>query len=309
MHAVDSDILHSHPIMNFAVANYRYEIATDPKGSTYKVADGNRTLAAKLLWAFGTGRVGQSYLFKKDDGKFYEARVTYFDTLQNLHFTPSRALSSPKDVEEAMYRQVSDAEISKCFGCHATASTIGDTFDEKNLILGVSCEACHGPGAKHVTNMQAAKMAGIGGSAEGTIFTSASLGPVDSVDFCGACHGTTWDVKLAGAKGVTTAKAQPYRLEKSKCWGKGDARLTCVSCHDPHKQLQTDTASYDGNCLRCHLDSAVEKGNAQHSGPACKVGSKDCASCHMPKVYDPEMHYSFTDHMIRIVRGGDVYPE
>jgi hypothetical protein len=83
-----------------------------------------------VLWAFGNGRVGQSYLFKKDDGNFYEARVTYFDGLKNLHFTPSRELASPKDLEEAMGRPVSSSEIQHCFSCHTTASTIGTAFDK-----------------------------------------------------------------------------------------------------------------------------------------------------------------------------------
>jgi hypothetical protein len=29
----------------------------------------------------------------------------------------------------------------------------------------------------------------------------------------------------------------------------------------------------------------------------------------MPKVYDPDMHYKFTDHRIRIAREGEAYPE
>ena len=29
----------------------------------------------------------------------------------------------------------------------------------------------------------------------------------------------------------------------------------------------------------------------------------------MPKVYLPEMHYSFTDHRIRITREAEPYPE
>ena len=53
-----------------------------------------------------------------------------------------------------MDRPVGFAEIGRCFACHSTASTIGDKFDEENLILGVTCEACHGPGAKHVAAMK-----------------------------------------------------------------------------------------------------------------------------------------------------------
>ncbi len=308
MRVEGSEVLRSHPKMNFAVGRYRYEIHTDAKGSAYSVTDGDRTSTAPLSWAFGTGKVGQSYLFKKSDGNFYEARVTYFDTLRNLNFTPARALASPRDVEEAMYRPVDAAEIGRCFGCHATAATIGNTFDEKNLMLGVTCEACHGAGAKHVAAAEAAKVAGMPDAARGTIFNGGQLNPVDSVDFCGACHGTFWDVKLSGAKGVTTVKSQPYRLESSKCWGKGDARLTCIACHNPHEPVRHDPTAYDNVCLGCHMANGAKQ-TAAHISGSCSVSSKNCVSCHMPKIYVPDMHYKFTDHRIRIAHEGDAYPE
>jgi hypothetical protein len=331
MQVADSNILHSHPSLTFAFDKYHYEIKTSATQNLYTITDGTRSLTANLLWAFGADRVGQSYLFKKDDGKFYEARVTYFDTLKTLNFTPDRALTAAKDLEEAMYRPVDQAEINRCFACHTTAPNIAGRFDEKNLVPGVTCDACHGPGAKHVTSMQAAKVAGVAPAAEGTIFTAAQLNPNDSVDFCGSCHATWWDVKLSGVKGVSSVKSQPYRLEGSKCWGKGDARLECVACHDPHKQLQTDPATYDSNCLSCHATTVSEKSptektsetakanvnekllseknSADHPGAACPVATKNCTTCHMPKVYVPEMHYSFTDHRIRISRPNDPYPE
>lgn len=308
MPAGKSEVLRSHPKMNFVVGPYRYEIRAEAMGSTYSVTDGKRTADATLLWAFGTGKVGQSYLFKKEDGSFYEARVTYFDSLNDLNFTPSRALASPVDLEEAMYRPVSAAEIDRCFSCHSTGAVIGNTFNEANLIPGVSCEACHGAGTKHIASAEAAKVAGLPDAARGTIFNAAQLSPADSVDFCGACHSTFWDVKLSGAKGVTTVKSQPYRLEGSKCWGKGNARLTCIACHNPHEPVQHEASAYDGVCMGCH-HSASSKQSAEHSMRTCPINSKNCISCHMPKVYVPEMHYKFTDHRIRIAREGETYPE
>ena len=46
--------------------------------------------------------------------------------------------------------------------------------------------------------------------------------------------------KLAGVKGVSTTRSAPYRLVTSRCWGKGDQRLECTACHDPHAPLQTE---------------------------------------------------------------------
>jgi Cytochrome c554 and c-prime len=308
MHAEDSVVLQSHPEMKFAIGRYHYEFKRDTQRTVYTVTDGDSTFTATLLWAFGVGRAAQSYLFKKADGNFYEARVTYFETLNGLDFTPARALTSPKDLAEAMYRPVGAAEIGRCFGCHTTASTVGDQFDEKDLLLGVTCEACHGSGAKHVASARSALVAGVTEEDSRTIFNPARLSPVDSVDFCGACHGTWWDVKLSGVKGVSTARSQPYRLEGSKCWGNGDARLTCIACHDPHQPLQTDSSAYDRVCFSCHV-STGEKKTANRSGEPCPANTKNCLSCHMEKVYVPEMHYKFTDHRIRIVHPNEAFPE
>jgi len=308
-HADDAKVLQTHPELTFSVGVYRYLIKSDGRHSLYTVSNGTETLSSPLLWAFGTPRVGQSYLFKREDGHFYEARVTYFESLKNLGFTPTRALDSPKDVEEAMDRHIGPTEVSRCFGCHTTASTIGDRFDEEHLILGVTCEACHGPGAKHVAAMKTLMKGNLNAAQQMDIFNSAHLDPTDSVEFCGACHGTWWDVKISGAKGVATTRSAPYRLVTSQCWGKGDARLACIACHDPHQQLQTNPTAYDHICLRCHVAAPGLKTTAEHPGAGCPVATKNCTSCHMQKVYVPEMHSDFTDHRIRIVRTGEPFPE
>jgi hypothetical protein len=308
MSASLSEILHAHPLMTFGPGKYNYRIESRTGKSLYSVSNENQSLSFPLLWAFGTGRVGQSYLFKKPGADFFEARVTYFQTLGAIDFTPSRALLSPSGIEEAMDRPVPQAEVMRCFGCHTTASSIGGHFNETHLVPGVTCEACHGPGAGHVQSMTGGTAASPGEAKPG-IFNSAHLAPVDAIDFCGACHGTWWDVKLAGVKGVSTARSAPYRLVTSKCWRKGDARLTCTACHDPHEQLQTNAAAYDKACLKCHANSLEADKTASHEGPACPAATSRCTTCHMVKVYVPEMHSNFTDHRIRIAKTGEPFPD
>ncbi|MFZ0662519.1 MAG: multiheme c-type cytochrome [Acidobacteriaceae bacterium] len=302
--------LHEHPKLTFDVGPYHYLIESDAQHSLYTVTDGRQTLSSPLLWAFGTPRIGQSYLFKRADGHFYEARVTYFKTINRLGFTPSRDLLHPKDVEQAMDRMVPPSEVKQCFSCHTTAAVIGDQFDEQHLIPGVTCEACHGPGAKHVADMKALMKGDLRAAQNDDIFNSAHLLPNDAVDFCGACHGTWWDVKLSGTTGPSTVRSAPARLVESKCWGQtGDARLVCTSCHDPHQPLNTNEASYDHACLQCHNTVIGAALTEDHPGKACPVAKSDCASCHMPKVYVKEMHDYFTDHRIRIARAGEPFPE
>ena len=61
------------------------------------VSDGAQQLSAPLAWAFGRGNVGQSYLFERD-GRFHESRVSYYDSINGLDYTPNRALTgAPTD--------------------------------------------------------------------------------------------------------------------------------------------------------------------------------------------------------------------
>ena len=306
----DSDILKSRGTLTFQASRINYEIAAASGKSVYTVTDGTHTISAPLTWSFGDGHVGQSYLFERG-ANLFESRVSYFGNLKALDFTPGRKLAQPKDLDEAMARPVTGSEVVRCFACHSTASTIKEKFDRARMIPGITCEACHGPGLNHVIDKQAEILQGETGKASETIFNPGKLTPLEAVDFCGACHGTYWDVKLQGLAGETNVRAQPYRLEKSRCWGtKGDIRLTCVACHDPHQRLVRDSSSYDKNCLGCHAATASVKATGDHSsGPACKVGTKNCASCHMPKYEIPTMHYAFTDHDIRVVRAGEPYPD
>jgi hypothetical protein len=308
----DSSVLASGSRLTFQTGKISYEIATAEGHSIYTVTDGVRSVSAPLTWSFGDGHIGQSWLFERD-GEFYESRVSYFDALKALDFTPGRKLTEPQNLEQAMARPVTGAELVRCFACHTAASTINEKFDRRRIIPGITCEACHGPGLTHVVAHEMAYLQGQTwqtGQEPDLIFDPGKLNPVDAVDFCGACHGTWWDVKLGGLTGIGNIRAQPYRLEKSRCWGKkGDARLTCVACHDPHQELVRDSASYDRNCLSCHVTTVSSTPTPDHPGPACKVSTKNCASCHMPNFEDSGMHYKFTDHYIRVVRPGAPYPD
>jgi hypothetical protein len=308
----ESSILASRGRLTFLSGRISFQIATSEGKNVYTVTDGAHSISAPLAWSFGDGHVGQSWLFERD-GNFYESRVSYFDTLKALDFTPGRKLTEPQDLVQAMARPVSGAELVRCFACHTTASTIKDKFERGRIMPGITCEACHGPGLNHVVAQEMAYSEGQvwqTGQEPDLIFDPGKLAPVDAVDFCGACHGTWWDVKLGGLEGIANIRAQPYRLEKSRCWGrKGDARLTCVACHDPHQELVRDSPSYDKNCLSCHGTSISVRPAPDHPGRSCKVGSRDCASCHMPKFEDSAMHYTFTDHNIRVVRPGAPYPD
>ena len=108
--------------------------------------------------------------------------------------------------------------------------------------------------------------------------------------------------------GEKNVRFQPYRLANSQCFLGDDKRIRCTACHDPHQDLVRDGAAYDHACLACHGPKpANAAGLAMFKG--CPVASKNCVTCHMPKVTIPGAPTVFTDHQIRVVRAGDPYPQ
>jgi hypothetical protein len=302
--ATNSNALRAHNRLTFDLPPYTYQIARTAAGPVYSVIDGTHSISEPLIWAFGLGESGETYVFKRN-GTFYESRLSYFSALEGLDFTPGASRTASANVEDALGRRMLDpSELRHCFGCHGTAATTSGRFDPDHEIPGVTCEACHGPGRNHVTSMTAGKIQ------DGTrsILNPARLGPVDSVDFCGACHRTTMDVGLSNKHGILNLRFQPYRLEASRCWGKGDTRITCLACHDPHQPRVRNLEWYDQRCLRCHqLKATALETKADHLGSACPVSTNNCVTCHMPKYEMPGIHFKFTDHYIRVVRKGDSY--
>jgi hypothetical protein len=295
MRADQSDVLRASPRLTFDNAGYAYAIVSDTTRSLYTVAKNEQSSSAPLTWAFGDGKVGQSYLFERD-GAFYEARVSYYQSVHGLGFTPSRALAAPRGIDEAMARRLDEAEVRRCFACHTTAPTAGGRFDASSALPGITCEACHGPGRRHAEVMKQPRSV----SGDAPLLNPANLRAEESVDFCGACHATFWDVIQAGETGIAAMRSQPYRLRASRCWTQGDARLTCTACHDAHRPLERGARAYDDRCLSCHVSAGAEP-SREHPGRACPVGAASCAGCHMPKFDVPEMKHQFTDHRIRVV--------
>jgi len=294
-----SEVLRPGATLTFDRNGYHYEITATAADRIYSVSGGGSFSSVPLTWAFGEGRVGQSFLFERD-GLFREARVSYYEATHALDFTPARALEEPRTLEEAMSRPIGAAEIRRCFACHTTASATDGGFDAAAATPGITCEACHGPGRRHAEATDVQRRA----NGRGGILNPARLDPADAIDFCGACHATFWDVKLANERGIAALRSQPYRLQSSRCWTAtkgGDARLACTACHNPHVPLVRDPVAYDSKCRSCHAGRGGEATTAG-SRLSCPVSSERCTSCHMPKYDVPGMHHAFTDHQIRVAQ-------
>jgi len=302
--AVHSRVLRQRGNVATDAGAYSYSIVSSGAESRYSVRAGAAALTVPLSWAFGLGNKGQTFVYKRGD-RFFESRMSFYASLQNLALTTGHSLNPPADLEAALGQPISVEPLRKCFGCHTTGSDAAEGFDPDQATPGVGCESCHGPGGRHATLMSEQNLE----EGRQAIFNPVRLGPVALVDFCGACHRTWSDVNEMNLSGVANVRFQPYRLENSRCWGNGDARLSCLACHDPHKQVVKDSSFYDAKCLACHASGRQEKPRPDRPGKACPVKQKGCANCHMPKVLLPSMYSTFVDHEIRVVKPHANYPD
>jgi hypothetical protein len=302
----ESRVLTANPEMTFRAGNYAYEIKRKDKQSIYSVTDGKETISLPILYAFGEGKAGQTYVLQYDGG-LYESLVSFYSEISGLDFTIGAARGVPPSLKGALGRRMPDNEISNCFSCHSTGGVSGGQVHLDKVIPGIRCEACHGPGGQHAA-------AGKAGEPNAKlIFNPGRLGGDElSQDFCGSCHRGNNEYSLLKGMEINNVRFQPYRIFHSKCYS-DDRRISCTACHNPHEPLKQDSKYYDAKCAACHALKAKSVGVAVTQGTqdltaGCPIGAKDCVSCHMPKIGPAAAHFKFTDHYIRIVKPREAYP-
>lgn len=294
-----SKVLSQNPQLTMRVGPYTYEIKRNGKQSIYSVTDGKDTISFPIVYAFGQGRMGQTYVLERD-GKFFESLVSFYNESKSLDFTIGAPRSEPKSLADAVGRLLSANEVSSCFSCHATGAVSGSQLRLENFTHGVHCEACHGPGGPHVAAVKA------GESPAQSIYNPGLLsGDELTQQFCASCHRGAEEFALLQSLEINNVRFQPYRIFHSKCYS-DDRNISCTACHNPHEPLREDAAYYDKRCLECHtLRNKTAKAG---DGKSCPVADKDCTSCHMPKIEIKAAHFKFTDHYIRVVKPGEKFP-
>ncbi|MGQ9523935.1 MAG: multiheme c-type cytochrome [Armatimonadota bacterium] len=123
---------------------------------------------------------------------------------------------------------------------------------------GVTCEACHGPGSRHVFTKS------------GRDITKDS-----SSELCGTCHFRDGKHRIQAS--VKDGKGFIQHHEQyDEMVSAGHKALTCVTCHDPHKSTLYKQGGLKDSpkCETCHPSQA-----AKVNHPPTAV----CVDCHMPK--------------------------
>lgn len=310
MEPVDTDpVMLANPSLAVKLNGYDYSVQTRDGRINYSVSDGSGgTLTLPVRWVFG--QHSQTFVLEKD-GKLYESLVSYFPREKGLSTTPGDDFLKPKNLTEAMGRELSSWETLSCFNCHASNAVSGTRVTFNTLNPGLNCERCHEGAQQHMADAVNDNFKTLPKSLK-------RMSTGETSTFCGQCH-RTWETVVRNHwKGPAFVRFQPYRLQNSRCYAADDPRIGCLACHNPHDQVNHDQAYYDKKCLACHGETHAQTTTASLTGVAapdpsreaktCPVAKAKCASCHMPKVDLPGGHAQFTDHQIRIVHPGDAYP-
>ena len=226
---------------------------------------------------------------------------------------------------------------SMCADCHSTNYKKGYDFKKDNYNysyseINVSCEACHGPGSRHVTWAETMQPLD---SDNGLIVHTGKMTAREQVELCAFCHSRRSPLgNYAHGKKDLHDTMAPRLLDESLYFADGqildevyvynsfiqskmfDREVRCSDCHDIHSAK----LHHEGNltCLQCHQADIYDryqhhfhKNKGDETGKPIKtadgtilfaVGTgTSCVQCHMPgRIYMGNDYRP--DHSMRIPR-------
>ncbi|OGG51054.1 MAG: hypothetical protein A3F84_19050 [Candidatus Handelsmanbacteria bacterium RIFCSPLOWO2_12_FULL_64_10] len=211
---------------------------------------------------------------------------------------------------------------SQCAECHATGlhnryDPATDAYDTQVAAFTITCEACHGPAARHV----AARAKGDTTDPAGKLIPLRRLSPSKSIELCAACHAKKHVMKAGFEPGGDFfAHFDPVLLDDDlNFWPDGrdkllvfayhpfsegrphrEGGLVCADCHDPHGSGRVADLRLPpedpGLCAGCHAEIADRPEPHTHH-PAGSAGSH-CVRCHMPPGENETL--TVTDHRMTV---------
>jgi tetratricopeptide (TPR) repeat protein len=321
----------------FAKRNGRFVVRTD--GPDGKLADFD------VKYTFGVYPL-QQYLIDFSDGRLqalsiaWDARPKKDGGQRWFHLYPTERV---KHDDELHWTRPSQNWNFMCADCHSTGvqknyDAAANQFKTSWKEVNVSCEACHGPGSRH---LGWAKQPRVVSGTDDTRGLTVSLDERRSVtwtpdvktgnaarstpratereiEVCAQCHSRRGQI----AEGYEAGKPlldhyRPALLTDPLFYADGQQRgevynwdsflqskmhakgVTCSDCHNPH----TGKLRQEGNavCTTCHLTTKYDTTEHHHHTPTSAGAS--CVACHMPPstymVVDPRH-----DHSLRLPRPG-----
>ena len=282
----------------------RVTMHSSPTGYWQRLESGGDTTSYRIDYVIGSGNHASGYLLDLA-GHLFQSPVAYYKSRQAYDLAPGYEGRPNPDFT----RPVTEG----CLFCHSgTALPIPGTLNQYRSppfsAEGITCERCHGPEEKHLSDPRA-----------GTIINPAKLEPAARDSICEQCHllgvakvlnpGKTFgdfrpgqpledifttycDALPPGSDaGKFKVISHVEQLARSTCARMSNGQLWCGTCHDPHNKPLEPVQFYRSKCLSCHTGNF----SASHPGK-----DSNCIGCHMPRRDAKDGgHTAFTDHRIQ----------
>lgn len=266
----------------------------------------------KIDIIIGSGVKGQSF-FSWEGNELFQ--------LQTSYFAPSKQWVNSPGFREEITPKTRPISVS-CLECHATFAkmeSLGNTknyFSKRSIMLGIDCERCHGPSAKHVNYHEKFPNDTVGKH----IIKQDQLSRQQKMDMCALCHsgsitkipnkefhfvlGDTLDNFIVKdfrsyyrSKHKSTVDVhgnQVELLESSACFKK-TSTMDCNTCHDAHANERGNLTHFNSKCINCHQNQEMDCGI-----PAITHNGNNCIDCHMPISRSNALKVQNNDSLIRV---------
>jgi tetratricopeptide (TPR) repeat protein len=277
----------------------------------------------EVAYTFGVEPL-QQYLIAFPRGRL-QALTIAWDTerKQWFHLQPDRDV--PPD-DWLHWTRSAQTWNGMCAECHSTNLRKGydpdtDSFDTTWSEIDVSCEACHGPGSRHLAWAEIPPMGRLDLADYGLVIPTGEVSSQQQVESCAPCHSRRTELGDYDHTRFAVLDNQiPALLRESLyhpdgqiqgevyVWGsfvqskmyRKDVR--CSDCHDVHSLKLVR----EGNdlCLKCHRADAYDTYDHHFHREVYQGRPSDgalCVKCHMPE--QPYMVVDWrADHSLRIPR-------
>jgi predicted CXXCH cytochrome family protein len=295
----------------------------DRKFFIWTEGPGGEMAEFEVAYTFGHDPL-QQYLIPFPGGRLQASHLAW-DVVRRrwFHLYPDQAI--PPD-DWLHWTRNAQTWNGMCAECHSTNLKKGydpetDSYHTTWSDIDVGCEACHGPGSRHVAWANIPPMARSDLADAGLVVPTRDIEPAALVELCAPCHSRRAELGdydhtglglldhmvpsllvegLYYADGQILDEVYVYgSFLQSKMHARG---VTCSDCHDSHSLA----LKREGNelCLQCHQREVYDTSDHHFHKKVHEGAPSDgalCVKCHM--VERPYMVIDWrADHSFRVPR-------
>ncbi|MBC7816150.1 MAG: tetratricopeptide repeat protein [Planctomycetaceae bacterium] len=301
----------------------RFELTADggPRlTATHLMTTPEVSTVSPIAFVYGAGAGTDEVYFTRRGDELFELPIAWLhhqNCLGAVSFDPhgSGDLSRPL--------------APQCLQCHVVwvdfeRGSLNRYGPFETQLLGVTCERCHGPAKTHVEHHHTHPLE----KTAAHILNPKHLSRERLMDLCAQCHTNTVRyrqppfsfrpghaledyfrvLEMRHPEEDRVANQVRY-LKESRCYQQSE-KLTCITCHDPHRKSSTDDpVASSRSCVTCH---PAEDCGERSRLPEAVQGH--CVACHMPKRNKVQVNFETADGEIafpapRYEHRIAVYPE